>query len=317
MSKCLYCYQELDEGQVDFHPSCARKFFGNDTPPILPYTRDNMTELAKQVIRTSTSVTGVQAKMSLDVNRGSKNEPAKFTIVGLWGKYIFKPQSAKYPNLPELEDLTMKMAEIAHIRTARHTLIRLADGELGYLTLRMDRGRKGEKISMLDMCQLTNRLTEHKYYGTYQQLAETIKKYSSAPMLDVQRFWEIVLFSWMTGNSDMHCKNFSLIDSGNGEYVLSPAYDLLAVLLADPQDPEEMAMSFSLGGKKNGFNRNTFMSAFTQSGIPVTVADRMINRMAGYLPDWKRLISHSFLSEKMQIAYCSLLDKRREALEIL
>ncbi len=317
MSKCLYCYQELDEGQVDFHPSCARKFFGNDTPPILPYTRDNMTELAKQVIRTSTSVTGVQAKMSLDVNRGSKNEPARFTIVGLWGKYIFKPQSAKYPNLPELEDLTMKMAETAHIRTARHTLIRLADGELGYLTLRMDRGRKGEKISMLDMCQLTNRLTEHKYYGTYQQLAETIKKYSSAPMLDVQRFWEIVLFSWMTGNSDMHCKNFSLIDSGNGEYVLSPAYDLLAVLLADPQDPEEMAMSFSLGGKKNGFNRNTFMSAFTQSGIPATVADRMINRMAGYLPDWKRLISHSFLSEKMQIAYCSLLDKRREALEIL
>lgn len=317
MSKCLYCYQELDEGQVDFHPSCARKFFGNDTPPILPYTRDNMTELAKQVIRTSTSVTGVQAKMSLDVNRGSKNEPARFTIVGLWGKYIFKPQSAKYPNLPELEDLTMKMAEIAHIRTARHTLIRLADGELGYLTLRMDRGRKGEKISMLDMCQLTNRLTEHKYYGTYQQLAETIKKYSSAPMLDVQRFWEIVLFSWTTGNSDMHCKNFSLIDSGNGEYVLSPAYDLLAVLLADPQDPEEMAMSFSLGGKKNGFNRNTFMSAFTQSGIPATVADRMINRMAGYLPDWKRLISHSFLSEKMQIAYCSLLDKRREALEIL
>ena len=317
MSKCLYCYQELDEGQEGFHPNCARKFFGYDTPPILPYTRDNMTELAKQVIRTSTSVTGVQAKMSLDVNRGSKNEPARFTIVGLWGKYIFKPQSAKYPNLPELEDLTMKMAEIAHIRTARHTLIRLADGELGYLTLRMDRGRKGEKISMLDMCQLTNRLTEHKYYGTYQQLAETIKKYSSAPMLDVQRFWEIVLFSWMTGNSDMHCKNFSLIDSGNGEYVLSPAYDLLAVLLADPQDPEEMAMSFSLGGKKNGFKRNTFMSAFTQSGIPATVADRMINRMAGYLPDWKRLISHSFLSEKMQIAYCSLLDKRREALEIL
>ena len=176
MSKCLYCYHELEEGQVDFHPSCARKFFGSETVPLLPYTRDNMSELAKQVIRTSASVTGVQAKMSLDVDRGGKNEPSRFTIVGLWGKFIFKPQSAKYPNLPELEDLTMKMAEVAHIRTARHTLIRLADGELGYLTLRMDRGKKGEKISMLDMCQLTNRLTEHKYYGTYQQLAETIKK---------------------------------------------------------------------------------------------------------------------------------------------
>ena len=310
MSKCLCCYQELEEGQVDFHPACARKMFGSETAPILPYTRDNMSELARQVIRTSASVTGVQAKMSLDVNRGGKNEPAKFTIVGLWGKYIFKPQSSKYPCLPELEDLTMKMAEAARIRTARHSLIRLADGELGYLTLRMDRGPKGEKISMLDMCQLTNRLTEHKYYGTYQQLAETIKKYSSAPMLDVQRFWEVVLFSWITGNSDMHCKNFSLVDSGNGEYLLAPAYDLLAVLLADPEDTEEMAMSFTVGGSKSNFDRNTFMTAFTQSSIPFAVADKMIERLKSYYPVWKELISQSFLPEKMKADYCLLLGKR-------
>ena len=310
MSKCLYCYQELEEGQVDFHPECSRKFFGSKTVPVLPYTRDNMSDLARQVIRTSASVTGVQAKMSLDVDRGGKNEPDKFTIVGLWGKYIFKPQSAKYPCLPQLEDLTMKMAEAAHIRTARHTLIRLADGELGYLTIRMDRGRKGEKISMLDMCQLSNRLTEHKYYGTYQQLAETVKRYSSAPMLDVQRYWEVVLFSWITGNSDMHCKNFSLIDTGNGEYALSPAYDLLAVLLADPEDTEEMAMSFTVGGAKNGFDRSTFMSAFTQSGIPIAVANKMIERMKGFLPQWEELISQSFLSDKMKTDYCRLLNKR-------
>lgn len=310
MSKCLYCYQELEDGQIDFHPTCVRKFFGIETAPSFPYTRDYMSELARQVIRTSSSVTGIQAKMSLDVNRGGKNEPAKFTIVGLWGKYIFKPQSSKYPCLPELEDLTMKMAEAAHIRTARHTLIRLADGELGYLTLRMDRGRKGEKISMLDMCQLTNRLTEHKYYGTYQQLAETVKKYSSAPMLDVQRFWEIVLFSWITGNSDMHCKNFSLIDRKNGDYVLSPAYDLLAVLLADPADTEEMAMSFIVGGPKSGFDRDTFMTAFVQSGIPTVVADKMIERMKGNLPVWKELISQSFLPEEMKADYCRLLNQR-------
>ena len=310
MSKCLYCYQELEEGQVDFHPNCARKFFGSEKVPLLTFSRENMSELARQVIRASTSVTGVQAKMSLDMNRGGKNEPAKFTIVGLWGKYIFKPQSSKYPHLPELEDLTMKMAEAAHIRTARHTLIRLADGELGYLTLRMDRGKKGEKKSMLDMCQLTNRLTEHKYYGTYQQLAETIKKYSSAPMLDVQRYWEVVLFAWMTGNSDMHCKNFSLIETGNGEYNLAPAYDLLAVLLATPEDTDEMAMSFSVGGEKKGFNHSTFLEAFIQSGIPVAVANKMIERMKGYLPKWKKIISQSFLPEKMKNDYCRLLDKR-------
>ena len=317
MSKCLYCYHELGEGQVDFHPGCARKFFGSAIVPAFPYTRDNISELARQVIRASVSVTGVQAKMSLDVNRCDKNEPVKFTIVGLWGKYIFKPQSAKYPHLPELEDLTMKMAEVAHIRTARHTLIRLADGELGYLTLRMDRGKKNEKISMLDMCQLTNRLTEHKYYGTYQQLAETIKKYSSAPMLDVQRFWELVLFSWMTGNSDMHCKNFSLIDTGNGEYVLSPAYDLLAVLLADHADTEEMAMSFSVGGKKNGFDRNTFMTAFVESGISVARSEKMIEQMKTHLPEWKELISQSFLPEKMKVDYYTLLDKRNRTLDVI
>lgn len=314
MSRCLYCYEELEEGQVDFHPACARKFFGSETAPILPYSRDNLSDLARQVIQTSASVTGVQAKMSLDVDRGGKGEPAKFTIVGLWGKYIFKPQSAKYPCLPELEDLTMKMAEAARIRTARHTLIRLADGELGYLTLRMDRGRKGEKISMLDMCQLTNRLTEHKYYGTYQQLAETIKKFSSAPMLDVQRFWEVVLFSWITGNSDMHCKNFSLIDTGKGEYTLSPAYDLLAVLLADPKDTEEMAMSFTVGGDKSGFNRSTFMDAITQSGVSIAIAEKLTERMKSCLPKWKDLIYLSFLPEKMKADYCSLLHKRIELL---
>lgn len=310
MNKCLYCYLELEKGQGDFHPACARKFFGSETAPRLPYTRDNMSELARKVIRASTSVTGVQAKMSLDIDRGGKNEPAKFTIVGLWGKYIFKPQSDKYPCLPELEDLTMKMAEAARIPTARHSLIRLADGELGYLTLRMDRGRSGEKISMLDMCQLSNRLTEHKYYGTYQQLAETVKKFSSAPMLDVQRFWEIVLFSWITGNSDMHCKNFSLLDTGNGEYALAPAYDLLAVLLADPADTEEMAMSFTVGGEKTGFGRDTFLSAFIQSGIPAPVANRMIERPKELLPVWKELVDRSFLPEKMKVSYCRLLDNR-------
>ena len=310
MSKCLYCYKELEEGQADFHPECARKFFGSAIAPILPYTRENMKDLARQVIRASTSVTGVQAKMSLDVNRGEKNEPSKFTIVGLWGKYIFKPQSSKYPSLPELEDLTMKMAEAAKIRTAPHSLIRLQDGELGFLTRRMDRGKKGEKISMLDMCQLTNRLTEHKYYGTYVQLADTVKRYSVAPMLDVQRFWEVVLFSWLTGNSDMHCKNFSLIDTGNGEYTLSPAYDLLPVLLADPTDTEEMAMTFRVGGNKSGFDGNTFIEAMHDSGIREDFARALIQKMVAHLPRWEQLISESFLSDDMKRRYVELLEER-------
>ena len=315
MSKCLYCYGELEEGQVDFHPGCARQFFGSHTAPVLPYTRDNMSELAKQVIRASSSVTGVQAKMSLDVDRGKKNEPARFTIVGLWGKYIFKPQSPKYRHLPELEDLTMKMADVAGIRAVPHSLIRLSDGEIGYLTRRIDRSPNGGKISMLDMCQLSNRLTEHKYQGTYPRLAEVVKKYSAAPMLDVQRFWEVVLFSWVTGNSDMHCKNFSLIDVGGREYHLAPAYDLLPVLLADPADTDEMAMAFTVGGTKTGFDLETFMKAFLDSGISAPVAEKMIGRITSAESRWNSLINNSFLPNDLKDGYHALLTSRLQRLK--
>ena len=315
MEKCLYCYQPLGPGEVDFHPACARKMFGRADAPELPYTRENMSDLAKQVIRTSASVTGVQAKLSLDIDKGHRNEPDRFTIVGLWGNYIFKPQSSSYPSLPELEDLTMKMAAVAGIKTARHSLIRLADGELGYITVRMDRGKKGEKFSMLDMCQLTNRLTEHKYMGTYLQLAETIRKYSSAAMLDVQKFWEVVLFSWITGNSDMHCKNFSLLNRNDGKgYLLSPAYDLLAVLLADPSDNDELALPISAGEGTSGLTRESFTRAFEASGIPPKVYEKMIVKMVSHQAEWENLIERSFLSVDMKEKYIHLIRFRLEVL---
>ncbi len=309
MNKCLYCYKELLPGEVDFHPECARKMFGTSTAPELPYSRDNMSDLASKVIKTSTSVTGVQAKLSLEIDRGKKNEPSRFTIVGLWGNYILKPQSPQYRCLPELEDVTMKMAEIAKIKTARHSLIRFSDGELGYITLRMDRGKKGQKYSMLDMCQLTNRLTEHKYLGSYEQLAQTVIKYSKAPYLDVQKFWEIVLFSWITGNSDMHCKNFSLLDEGEG-YLLSPAYDLLAVLLADPNDTDELAMPVFVGGKTNCFDREIFAQAFVQSGVPTKTAQKCIDKMAGHKDKWFEIIDNSFLPEDLKTLYKELIVSR-------
>jgi len=315
MSKCLYCYRELEEGQKHYHPSCARKFFGTAEAPVLPYTRDNMSELAKKVIQSSISVTGVQAKMSLDIDRGRRHEPSKLTIVGLWGKYIFKAQSAIYRCLPELEDLTMKMASIAGIRTVKHCLVPMADGELGYMTHRIDRGPKGEKISMLDMCQLTNRLTEHKYDGTYPQLSETIRRYSSAPLLDVQRFWDIVLFSWITGNSDMHCKNFSLIDNGGREYTLAPAYDLLAVIIADPLDSDEMAMTLSVGGKKNGFDGQAFLNAMEESGISRSIAEKAIIRMKSMQERWDEIIDLSFLPEDMKVSFKSLIKERLSRLK--
>jgi serine/threonine-protein kinase HipA len=113
MEKCLYCYKELGEGEKDFHKTCLKKMFGTKTVPQLPYTRKNLTDLAKQVIRSQTTLTGVQAKLSLDLNKEGKNEADRFTIVGLWGRYILKPQTDRFAYLPELEDLTMHLAELA------------------------------------------------------------------------------------------------------------------------------------------------------------------------------------------------------------
>ena len=179
--RCLYCYKELKEGQRDYHPACSRKLFGVGTPPQLTYVRDEIGELAKQVVRSQTTLTGVQAKLSLDINRGGKNEPDRFTIVGLWGRYILKPQTDRYRCLPEIEDLVMHLAEAARIAVVPHGMIRFADGELCYITRRIDRTPDGKKVAMEDMCQLTERLTEYKYKGSYEQIAKTIGRYSSVP----------------------------------------------------------------------------------------------------------------------------------------
>lgn len=317
VKRCLFCYQPIDGDGGCYHPKCAKKLFGTHKAPLLPYTRGNIGELALKVLENSTSVTGVQPKLSLDINRGGKNEPDKLTIVGLWGNYILKPQSPKYDSMPELEDLTMKLAGISGIATACHGLVMMADGELAYITRRMDRGDCGEKYSMLDMCQLTNRLTEHKYRGAYIQLAETIKRYSAAPMLDVQRFWEIVIFSWLTGNSDMHCKNFSLIEKDDRGYQLSPAYDLLAVQLTGINDKDELAMPLvgaGIDGNETltGFNRSSFVQAMVASGIAEGVAVRIIDKMLAHTGKWDEVIDSSFLKDELKSNYKALVAERRK-----
>ena len=319
-NRCLCCGKALKESERVYHSSCARRLFGCTKAPILPYSRNNISELALEVIKSSTSVTGVQAKLALDINKGGRNEEDRLTIVGLWGGYILKPQSSVYKSMPELENVTMNMAEASGIRTARHGLIRMSDGELAYITKRMDRGPKGQKYSMLDMCQLTNRLTEHKYLGSYSQLSAVVNRLSSAPLLDVQRFWEIVLFSWITGNSDMHCKNFSLISTNGYDYFLSPAYDLLAVLLTGIEDKDELAMPLEgsgTEGKKGiiGFDRSSFEKAMTTAGIETRVCRWIIDRMVSNKPLWFDILDRSFLPDETIVRYKGLIEKRLSLLK--
>ena len=307
MAKCLYCYKELKEGQTDYHPSCAKKLYGVKTAPVLPYNRSQIGELAKRVVRAQTTLTGVQAKLSLDVNHGQKNEPDRFTIVGLWGRFILKPQTDTYRSLPELEDLTMHMAEAAKIAVVPHGLISFDDGELCYITRRIDRQPDGSKTAMEDMCQLSERLTEYKYKGSYEQIAKLIKKYSAVPQLDLVNFWEVVVFSWITGNSDMHLKNFSLYKTPLG-FCLTPAYDLLSTLIVMPQDTEELALT--LNGKKRKIKRSDFEKAMTASGLNEKVIQNMANKFGKAISKWIDLIDNSFLPNDMKREYKRLIIKR-------
>ena len=306
--KCLFCYKDLKEGQTDYHPACARKFFGVKNAPKLPYVRAQLGDLARKVVRAQTTLTGVQAKLSLDIDKGGRNLPDRFTIVGLWGRFILKPQTDTYRALPELEDLTMHMAEAAKIATVPHSLIRFSDGELCYITRRIDRLAGGGKVPMEDMCQLTGRLTEYKYKGSYEQIAKAIRRYSSAPQLDVVNFWEVVVFSWITGNADMHLKNFSLYNHDGGGYTLTPAYDMLATTLVMPEDTEELALT--LNGKKRKLRKADFIRSITSTGVDEKVIENMARRFGRVLPSWFDLIDRSFLPEDMKHAYKSLILRR-------
>ena len=307
--KCLYCYRELKSGEKDYHPSCAKKMFGTSEAPELPYNHSQIRQLAKSVIRTQTTVTGVQAKLSMDIQK--IEHTTRFTIVGLSGKYILKPQTEQYAELPENEDLTMHLAEQAGIAVVPHCLARFADGRLVYLSTRIDRTGKGEKIAMEDLCQLSEQLTEYKYRGSYEQISKVINRLSAAPMLDVVNFWQVVLFSWLTGNSDMHLKNFSLY-APKGQHVLSPAYDLLNTLIVMPNDPEELALN--LNGKKRKISWRDWSAAMTGSGVPEKVQENMRKRFVQVFPQWEATIIHSFLSPALQDKYLTLVRSRLEQL---
>jgi len=311
--RCLYCYQPLFEKEVDYHGSCSKKIFGSAIPPTLPYTESQMKDLALQVIQSQLTVTGVQPKLSLNLADGvNKKEPKRFTIVGLWGNYILKPPTEKYPQMPEVEDLTMHLAEIAKIHAVPHSLIRLKSGQLAYITKRIDRVDK-HKLHLEDFCQLTERQTEHKYLASYEQVAKALLKYSSNPGLDLVNFSELVLFSFLTGNADMHLKNFSLIyDPTNGP-VLSPAYDLLSTVLVNPKDDEDLALS--LNGKKKRLNRHDFESAFYNMKLDAKQQANIFAKMEKVRNKWFDFIQISFLSPDFKEKYIQLINERFDRLK--
>lgn len=305
-NKCLYCYRTI-EGEKDFHEKCSLDFFGTPNPPQIEYSLDQLDELAKNVVERSVAVPGVQPKLSMSfVAESTDQVNARLTIVGaLGGNYIFKPPSDRFPQMPENEHLTMRIAEAFGIPVVPSSLIRLASGERCYITKRIDRTDNGEKIHMLDMYQITEAFD--KYKSSMEKVGKALDTYSSNTLLDKTYFFDLALLSFLTGNNDMHLKNFSMVENHSG-WGLSPAYDLLNVAIIFPEDKEELALT--LMGKKKKLQREHFEQLGERLGLTPKQIKGTFNRMLKNKSKAINLIDQSFLNEDMKAAYKYVLSVR-------
>jgi serine/threonine-protein kinase HipA len=290
------------------------EFFGTPSPPEIEYSLDQMDELAKNVVERSVAVPGVQPKLSMTLVKETKeNSDARLTVVGaLGGHYIFKPPSDKFPEMPENEHVTMRMAEVFGIKVVPSSLIRLLSGELSYITKRVDRIKTGEKIHMIDMFQITEAFD--KYKGSMEKVGKALDSYSSNTMLDKTYFFDLALFSFLIGNNDMHLKNFSMIENVFG-WALSPAYDLLNVAIVFPEDTEELALT--LVGKKKKLKREHFKQLGEGLGLTPKQIKSAFNRIIKNRSNASDWIERSFLSDEMKIAYNNVIEKRYNQLELI
>ena len=314
---CLCCGKKLnvDDGSSGWHKKCIRDFFGTSELPDIDINNKNLELLALKSTDKGFTVPGVQKKLSMHLFSGK--ERARLTFVDYPTGYILKPQVEEFHSLPEAEHLVMCMADAAGILTVRHAMIRYGNS-LAYITKRADREFKGDKfrmIAMEDFCQLDQRLTADKYRGSYERCAKVIERYSSRSGLDMTEMYMRIVFSFIVGNSDMHLKNFSLIETsaGSGRYVLSPAYDLLPVNIIMPEDREELALT--LNGKKRNIRKKDFIIFSEKCEINKAAAEKMIRRLIEMHDVFIEMCRASFLPDEMKTALCELIDLRCNILD--
>ncbi|MDM1679841.1 HipA domain-containing protein [Myroides odoratimimus] len=308
MNNCLFCYQPVETG--DYHPTCSKKFFDTTQVPILELDKEKLDQLAQITVNERLALTGVQPKISLSLN--SENGSKRLTLVGLWGDYILKPQSANFAFMPQVEDLTMHLAKLFKIETAQHALIRTSTGELAYITKRFDRV-KDKKIHVEDLCQLSELLTEQKYKSSYERVGKIIKRYATNSGLDTIKYFRLVLFCFITGNNDMHLKNFSLMHTDKG-ILFSPAYDLLNVNLVFPDDKEDLALTLS--GRKKKIKQVNFDELAMSLGITAIVRNNIYKDFSKQTNKVYDLIDRSFLTDEYKEEYKAIFTKKLQQIRL-
>lgn len=311
---CLACSKALsDEEKITgYHKKCLKKMFATSCLPSIELNEEVLEALAKESTSQGITVAGVQKKLSLHLI--AQNSQSRLTLVGYPQGYILKPQSPDFDFLPQCEFIVMNMADAAGINTVPHVLIPCQDKSLAYITKRIDRSADGQKIHMEDFCQISGRLTEDKYKGSYEQCSKIISAYSDRPGLDMSDFFYRLLFCFVTGNSDMHLKNFSLIKNPEtGLTTLSDAYDLLPVNLLMPEDREETALN--LNGKKSKLKKIDFMTFANNAGIQEKAALKMISKLISKKDLLLDMASSPFIPVELQQRFCNLIEERMSRLE--
>ncbi|MFC2100739.1 HipA domain-containing protein [Bacteroidota bacterium] len=257
------------------------------------------------------SIQGVQPKLSTILNI----KEGKFELVDNGGKYILKPQHHIYPHIAENEDVTMRMAKSAGINVPLHGMIWSKDNTLTYFIKRFDRAGHNNRIPVEDFAQLAGLSRETKYNYSMEKLVKLIDKYCTFPMIEKARLFKLVLFDFLTGNEDMHLKNFSLLRNAD-KIELSPAYDLLNTTILLKGEVEEIALP--IAGKKKKLNRKILVDYFGKDccGLTGKVIERTLMDLSTSKPFFYSLLEKCFLSEKLQEKYSSLLEIRLKVLEV-
>lgn len=313
--KCLCCGKTItnnasgSEKEWCWHKRCVRNFFQTEELPALDITKEKLEVLANETVNEGLTVPGVQKKLSLHL---SSDLNTRLTIVDYPTGYILKPQAEEFENMPEFEDLAMRLAEIMGIRTVPHALIKMND-EYAYITKRIDREitEKTVKLyAMEDFCQLSYRLTQDKYKGSYENCGRIIKRYSVMPGLDLTELFLRVVGSFVMGNSDMHLKNFSLKETepGNRKFQLSEAYDMLPVNVIMPEDKEQLALT--INGKKRNIHRKEFRLLAESCGISLNAAEHMIKKICSLEEKLLKQVDEAYLSEVQRGQMKEIISKR-------
>ncbi len=311
--KCLCCNKPLktdSEIHDGWHQKCIRTFFGTNDIPSLSLDQKLLHDLADRTVNQGLTVPGVQKKLSLHLNQDAKG--ARFTLVDYPTGFILKPQSPDYTQLPEAEHLTMTMARATGIFVVPFAMME-CDGKFAYITKRIDRFAHA-KLAMEDFCQLSGRSTSDKYKGSYEECGKIIKKYSGRSGLDLSELFLRLVFCNVTGNSDMHLKNFSLIETErkSRNYVLSPAYDLLPVNVIMPADKEFSALT--LNGKKRNLRRNDFLALAENMGLQKKAAIQIMESVLKKQTAYEKLIDESYVTNDFKDQFKYLMHQRMQLL---